>query len=75
MKRKWAYYASKFTLLDEILGLVYWALAIYGIFVIVGKFNGAVMAGVALSVYIVVVVFLYISVLKKVSAFFKDNAE
>lgn len=30
--KKWVYYLSKITLIDEVLGFVYWVLAIYGIF-------------------------------------------
>ncbi|KGK42683.1 hypothetical protein LH51_05135 [Nitrincola sp. A-D6] len=71
-KRKWAYYISKFTLIDEILGLLYWALAIYGIFVLLSYLSNTFVIGVVLCAYIVLVVVIYIYVLKKVTAFFKN---
>ncbi|KGK42244.1 hypothetical protein LH51_08305 [Nitrincola sp. A-D6] len=70
-----AYYISKFTLIDEILGLLYWALAIYGIFVLLSYLSNKLVIGVVLCAYIVLVVFIYIYVLKKVTAFFKNNTE
>ncbi|RAU16437.1 hypothetical protein DN062_18160 [Nitrincola tibetensis] len=74
-KRKWAYYISKFTLIDEILGLLYWALAIYGIFVLLSYLSNKLVIGVVLCAYIVLVVVIYIYVLKKVTAFFKNKTE
>lgn len=70
-KRKWAYYLSKLTLIDEVFGLLYWAIALYGIFVILGHFSNKLVAGAVLGTYIVLVVVIYIFVLKKVAAFFK----
>lgn len=74
-KRKWAYYISKFTLIDEVLGLLYWALAIYGIFVIVSHLSNKLVIGVVLCAYIVFVVVIYIYVLRRITAFFKNNTE
>src|SRR5690554_6246988 len=45
-KKKWAYYISKFTLIDEILGLLYWVLAIYGIFVLLNHLSNKLIIGV-----------------------------
>lgn len=74
-KKKWAYYISKFTLIDEILGLLYWVLAIYGIFVLLNHLSNKLVIGVVLCAYIVLVVVVYIYVLRKITAFFKNNTE
>lgn len=70
--KKWAYSISKFTLLDEILGFAYLALAIYGIFLIVGRIDNQVAMVATLCVYIVSVVTVYIFLIKKIKIFFNS---
>jgi hypothetical protein len=73
--KKWAYYLSKFTLLDELLGIVYWALSIYGIFLIIDSgYNGIAIISI-LCIYIIVVVMLYIYLIKKIKLYFKGDSE
>ena len=74
-KRRWVYYLSKFTLIDEVLGFLYWAAVVYGLFFIPGFFNSALLTGIFFSVYIVMAVVVYIYVLKRVTSFFKGGAE
>lgn len=74
-KRKWAYYLSKLTLIDEVLGFLYWAFAIYGIFALLNHFSNKLIVGAALCVYIFLVVILYMYVLKRITGFFKNTSE
>jgi hypothetical protein len=69
------YYLSKFTLIDEVLGFLYWAFAIYGIYLIVGSVNSSPILIGVLCVYVVAVVIVYMTLLKKVKTFFKTDAE
>jgi hypothetical protein len=71
--KKWAYYLSKFTLIDEILGFIYWALAIYGMFLIAGYIKSQIAMISALFIYIVTVAIFYIFILKKVKRYFKGE--
>lgn len=71
--KKWLYYISKFTLIDEILGFVYWALAIYGLFVIVDYIESRIAIVGILLVYIIAVSVLYIFVVKRVKYFIKGD--
>jgi energy-converting hydrogenase Eha subunit C len=73
--KKWAYYFSKFTLLDELLGIVYWALSIYGIFLIIESGYSDIAVILILCVYIIVVVILYIFLIKKIKRYFKGDPE
>ncbi len=76
MKTKtWAYSISRFTLLDEVLGFAYWALAIYGIFLIVGRIDNQVAIVATLCVYIVSVVTVYFFLIKKIKIFFKGESD
>lgn len=72
---KLIYYILQFTLIDEILGFLYWALAIYGIYLIVGFINSPIILIGALCIYIASIVFIYITLLKKVKYFFKANTK
>ena len=72
-QKKFAYYLSKFTLLDEILGFTYWALAIYGMFLIAGYLKSQVAMISALFIYILIVVIFYIFILKKITRYFKGE--
>lgn len=71
--KKWAYYLSKFTFIDEILGFIYWALAIYGMFLIAGYIKSQIAMISALFIYIVTVAIFYIFILKKVKRYFKGE--
>ena len=71
--KKWAYYLSKLTLIDEILGFIYWALAIYGMFLIVGYIKSQMAMISALFVYIITVTIFYIFILKRVKRYFKGD--
>lgn len=71
--KKWVYYLSKFTLIDEILGFIYWALAIYGIFLIVGYIKSQIAMISVLLIYIVTVAVFYIFILKRVKRYFKGE--
>lgn len=74
-KKRWVYYISKFTLIDEVLGFAYWALAIYGIFIVTNHVDGKVAMGISLGVYILTVVLIYICVLKKITGYFKTDTK
>lgn len=71
--KKWAYYLSKFTLIDEILGFIYWALAIYGMFLIAGYIKSQIAMISVLLIYIVTVAVFYIFILKIVKRYFKGE--
>ncbi len=73
--KKLIYYISKFTLIDEILGFLYWTFAIYGIYLIVGFVNNPTILIGVLCIYIVSIVIIYITLLKKVKIFFKANTD
>jgi len=73
--KKLIYYISKFTLIDEVLGFLYWGLAIYGIFLVTGYINNQTILIVTLCIYITSVVIIYITLLKKIKIYFKGNSE
>lgn len=73
--KKLAYYLTKITLIDEILGFIYWALAIYGIFFIAGYTKNQIAMIFVLFIYIITVVIFYIFILKRVKRHFKRNVE
>ena len=72
--KKWAYYFSKFTLIDEFLGFIYWGLAIYGLFLITGYIENQMVMIFVLLVYIVTVAILYIFIVRRVKSFFKRDS-
>ncbi len=72
-KKKLAYYLSKLTLIDEILGFIYWALAIYGMFLIAGYIKSQMAMISALFIYIITVAIFYIFILKRVKRYFKGD--
>lgn len=74
-KKKWFYYLSKLTLIDEILGFLYWAAVIFGLFFIPGVFESGLLTGLFFGVYIVMAVVVYMYVLKRVASFFKGGPE
>ena len=69
--KKFAYYFSKFTLFDEFLGFIYWALSIYGIFLIVENTKSQMVMIAILCIYVMTVVILYIFLIKKIKLYFK----
>jgi hypothetical protein len=68
------YYISKLTLLDEIIGFIYWALCIYGMFFISDYIKNQTVLIVALCIYIISVAIIYITILKKIKIYFKRSA-
>ncbi len=71
--KNWVYYISKFTLIDEILGFIYWGLSIYGIFLITERIESQTVLIIMLCIYIISVVIIYITLLKKIKLYFKGN--
>ncbi|MGI5310441.1 hypothetical protein [Rheinheimera sp. WS51] len=72
--KKWTYYLSKLTLLDEILGFIYWALASYGIFLIAGYIESQIAMICAFLIYIITVAFFYIFISKKVKKYINEDS-
>lgn len=73
--RKFVYRLVRFALIDEIIGIIYSMLAVYGIFIIINRMNGAMAMIVALCVYIILVPVVYIFFAKKIKSFFQENSE
>ena len=62
----------KFTLLDELIGFIYWALTLYGLFLIANNISGSILLAISLLTYIVLITTVYILFLKKLKSYFKD---
>jgi len=73
--KKLIYYTSKFTLLDEVLGFLYWVFAIYGIYLITESINDSVILIGILCLYVILIVIVYFTILKKVKYFFKPDGK
>ena len=71
--KKWVYYLSKFTLIDEVLGFIYWAFAIYSMFIITGYIKTQAIMMFALFIYIFVVSIFYIFILKRFKRYWKGE--
>jgi len=71
--KKWVYFLSKFTLIDELLGLLYWGIAIYGVFFIMENIKTQTVLIITLCIYIISIVLIYIVLLKKAKTYFKGN--
>ncbi len=71
--KKLVYYFSKFTLIDEILGFIYWVLALYGMFLIREYIKSQLAIIAVIFLYIVTVVFLYIFLIKRVKIYLKGD--
>ncbi len=69
--KKFAYYLSKFSLIDEVLGMAYWIMAIYGLFSIIRYVGNHIMMASLLIIYIVAVAVFYIFAAKRIKTFFK----
>lgn len=68
--KKIIYYLSRLTLIDEILGFLYWALTVYGMFLIIDAVDNKVMVTIILIFYILFLSIFYITVVKKIKKFF-----
>ncbi len=73
MSKKYLRLFIKFTLLDEVIGFIYWAVIIYGIFLIFNYISNSVMLGINLIIYIVASAVVYIFGLKRLKVLFKTN--
>ncbi len=73
MSKKYLRLFIKFTLLDEVIGFIYWAVIIYGIFLIFNYISNSVMLGITLIIYIVASAVVYIFGLKRLKVLFKTN--
>lgn len=73
--KRWIYYISKISLIDEILGFIYWAISIYGIFLISSHLNSSTAMIAILFTYIILVVVFYIFIIKKIKTFLKGSTE
>jgi len=65
----------KFTLLDELVGFIYWAAALYGLYLITNNGLGGVVLPASLIAYIILISIVYILFLKKIKKFFKDSQQ
>lgn len=74
-RKKWFYYLSKFTLIDEVMVFLYWATVVCGLFFIPGFFKSGLLTGLFFAVYIVMAVVVYMYVLKRVASFLKGGSE
>lgn len=63
----------KFTLLDEIIGLIYWALVIYGLFLISEYSLNEMVLGFSLVFYIAIATAVYIYGVKKIQILLQDK--
>lgn len=72
--KKWIYRISKITLADEILGFIYWALAIYGVFIISRNVSNNIIMAIILFSYIISVTAFYIFIIKKIKMFLKESS-
>lgn len=68
--RRVIYWVSKFTLLDELLGMLYWGLAIAGIFFLVEFAVPRNLVLILLPTYLVFVVVIYLAAVKRARACF-----
>lgn len=72
------YYLAKFTLLDELLGFIYWAIALLGLFELFSYFDttslSTVVTTTLVAIYIIVVTVLYIYGLRRLVRFFKTES-
>lgn len=75
--KRFFYLLSKFTLVDEILGFVYWALALYGLYKIFSLTSNAGFGPVLLVIlalgYALLITLVYIYGLRRLTNFFKGE--
>ena len=72
------YYLAKFTLLDELLGFIYWAVALLRLFELFSYFDAVALSIVTTStlvvLYVVLVTVVYVYGLRRLVRFFKQEA-
>jgi hypothetical protein len=73
MSKKFIRLFIKLTLLDEIIGFLYWALIIYGLFFISDYSLNPTALGFSLTTYIIISTLLYIYGIKKIQILLRDN--
>lgn len=73
MSKKFIRLFIKLTLLDEIIGFLYWALIIYGLFLISDYSLNPAALGLSLTFYIIISTLLYIFGIKKIQILLRDN--
>jgi len=71
--KKIIYFISKIALLDELIGLIYWAFSIYGIFLIIEHSHNQTFRIIALILYILAIAIIYLTLLKKIKYYFKKK--
>jgi len=75
--KRFFYILSKVTLIDEILGFVYWALALYGLFKIFSVTGnagfGSVLSLILALGYAFLITLVYIYGLRRLTKFFKGE--
>jgi len=72
-KNKFLYYIMKFTLLDEIIGFIYWALVILGIFYVTSRNFGPALTIILCSSLVLASVAFYFYIIKRAQRFFKNE--
>ncbi len=63
----------KLSLIDELVGIIYWAVALYGIYLLINCISSAIFLAITLVIYIVTVSIGYILFLKALNRFLKVN--
>ena len=68
--KRFLYYLSKITLLDEIVGFLYWLLGIYGIYVLIDYTKNDAVRVLFLVIYILALVIVYFTLIRKIKNYF-----
>ncbi len=69
--KRFAYYLSKFSLIDELLGFLYWCIVVIGIVFAFRWVESKFLLALILSVYVVSAVLIYLYLLKALDRYFK----
>ena len=69
------YWFSKITLMDEIIGFIYWVTSICGIFFVIKISSNSVLTAVITILYIATAAFVYFFVIKKINKFFNKKTK
>jgi hypothetical protein len=72
LHRRLPVYLTRFIPLGELLGFVYWALAILVSFLLIQNIENIALLILALTIYAPTVAALYIAVLKRIKHFFRE---
>lgn len=71
------YWLAKYALLDELLGFIYWALALFGLFELISYLgvNGlsVFLTTALIALYVVLVTVVYICGLRRLTKFFSQK--